>query len=140
MTKLLILSVLTAWGTLLISNPYLIAIIFAQVLILLTIVLGSVRRFIGFILFIVYVGGIIILIRYCVILIPWNKFHFDPILLILFYIFAPTFPFVQVFSGNSYTYGLLQRRRAVLLLSLLLYLVMYAVVVIIDYRKGMIKT
>ena len=138
MLNLLLLNFGVLWVALCVQNPYIIATLFSQVLILATIVLGSESKFIALMMFLVYAGGIMILIRYCLILIPINKFRFNPAILIPFLI-TITLP---IFRNNigTYSYGLLYSGRVILLLSLLLYLVMTAVVGIIDYSNGIIKT
>ena len=112
--------------------------LFGQVLILATFMVGSESKFIALIIFLVYAGGIMILISYCLILIPINKFSFYPAISIPFLISFG----LPIFHNNigAYSYGLLHRSRVILLLSLLLYLVMTAVVGIIDYSNGIIKT
>ena len=122
---------------LVVNNPYFIALLFGQSLILITFVLGWYRKFIGFVIFIVYIGGIIILIRYCVMLFPSNKFDrptYIPVLAgIAALIERNTLPV------SSYPYGLLYSSRAVLLVGLLLYLVMLSIVEIINYSGGLLK-
>jgi len=119
-----------------VNNPYLMAVLFGQVLILTTCFIGSYNKFIAFILFMVYLGGIIILIRYCVILIPTRKFTSVPITPFLFG--------VAVYGGfsipiGSIAYGLVYRVRAIFLIALLLYLVILSIVQIIDYSRGIMK-
>jgi len=126
------------WCALVINNPYLIAVLFGQVLIFISCTIGGLRSFIGFILFLVYVGGIIILIRYCVILLPSNKFTWAPLLTFVFGVLL----FI-LYEGSievrGYAYGLIYRARAILLVAMLLYLVILAIVDIINYSRGMIK-
>ena len=124
------------WGVLLLNNPYLMAGFFFQLLLLLTIIVRSYSKFIGCILFLVYVGGIMILTRYCVILIPINKFSKAPITLLIFIGFALR---VSQTPVGVYTYGLLYRASVVFLMVRLLYLVMLSIVEIIDYSRGIIK-
>ena len=138
MTKISILAIISRWGVLCIKNPYLLATLFGQVLILVSILLRAEAKFIGLMIFLVYVGGIIILMRYCLILIPLNKFRYNPILLLIFIISA-ALPFTSNYTNNSFSYGLLYRSRVVFLLGLLLYLVITAVVGIVDYSRGIMK-
>lgn len=139
MTKITVVRFLIASRTLSINNPYLIATIFIQLLLIVSFLIGMNRTFIGLILFLVYVGGIIILIRYCVILIPSNKFERISISLIPIVIaIVLSFP-IRTKRDSAFSYGLLYNGRLILILSLLLYLVMVAVVSIIDYARGIIK-
>ena len=71
MFKLLIL---LSWGVLLEGNPFILSCLFMQALLLVCLLFGSYRMFLGFILFLVYVGGLMVLLSYCVILIPKGKF------------------------------------------------------------------
>ena len=87
-------------------------------------------------MFIVYVGGIMILIRYCVILIPSNKFGKSQYLTVI--VGAGLMDGVAHILG-SIAYGLLYRAGAITLVALLLYLVMLAIVEIINYSRGIIK-
>lgn len=101
------------------------------ILILLTCVISGFRKFIGFVLFLVYVGGIMILISYCVMLTPNNKFKFT---LLPFAI-----PLGLSSPINSYAFGLMRRSNAILMISLLLFLVILSVIDIVGYSRGAIK-
>ena len=117
------------------DNPYLIGALFIQLLIILACVIGLVSKFLGFIFFLVYVGGLMILLRYCVILLPSKKRGITPYLTIVVGAFLMSSRDIE----RSFTYGLLYSARAIILLTFLLYLVMLSVVRIIDYSSGMIK-
>lgn len=140
MANIVTLRLIITWRTIIINNPYIIAILFLQFLILLSCLFASVRRFIALVLFLIYVGGIMILIRYCVILIPFRKFSGTQLevfslsmtasALLNLYLFLPI---------NSYPYSLLFTSSTLLLIVLLLYLVLLAVVDITDYASGSIK-
>jgi len=138
MLKSSILALISRWGVLFVNNPYILATLFGQVLLLVTILLRAETKFIGLMMFLVYVGGIIILIRYCLILVPLNKFQYNPIILLIIIISA-ALPFTSNHINNSFSYGLLYRSRVVFLLGLLLYLVITAVVGIVDYSRGIMK-
>lgn len=124
-----------------VNNPYLMAALFGQVLVLVSCLLGRYRKFIGFILFLVYVGGIIILIRYCVILMPSNKFVRTPIIIapVIGALGVSLTQGVTIRPAGSFAYGLLYRARAIFLVALLLYLVILAIVDIINYSRGIMK-
>ena len=77
-----------------------------------------------------------ILTRYCVILMPINKFAKAPITAMLFIGFALRVCLTPV---GVFTYGLLYRASVVFLMVGLLYLVMLSIVEIIDYSRGIIK-
>jgi len=137
MLKIYAITIMATWRRLVMNNPYLIAITFAQILLLVSYSLGVMRRFIGFIVFIVYVGGILVLIRYCVILLPTSKFEYAVVVYLPFIISTLLLCYPR--CTESYSFGLLYRARSILLVGMLLYLVMVAVVIIIDYSDGMIK-
>lgn len=95
--------------------------------------MSFVCQFLAFILFLVYVGGIIILVSYCVILTPLIKYSipFAVLLLLLGFYSYMEFP-------GIYVYGLLYNSRTIFFVSFLLFMVMCAVVSIVDYSSGMI--
>ena len=132
--------ILLIWVALLINNPYLIALLFGQVLVLVTIVLGRVCKLVGFIIFLVYIGGLMVLLRYCVMLLPTNKFitrERGLILIGLIVIFW--FCGLPLLNINGFSFGLLYSASVILLLSILLFIVMLSVVTIIDYSRGILK-
>ena len=136
MTNLLGLRMILSWWVLVINNPFMMSLLFCQILVLTSCLIGGLSPFMGLMVFLVYVGGILILIRYCVILIPSSKFagNLSPFLLL-----ATSYPFLCAGNPRAFTYGLLYRRRAVLLLGILLYFVLLAVVEIINYSRGTLK-
>lgn len=138
MTNLIVQSMMLSWGILSINNPLLMALLFIQLLVLTSCLIGSLSAFMGLMVFIVYVGGIIILISYCVILIPATKF---PVSYIPFFLIIILYGYTLFSAPNpiAYSYGLLYRRSAVLLLGLLLYFVLLSVVDIINYSRGILK-
>ena len=123
------------WGAVVVNNPYLMVLLFGHYLLILVCSLTCFRKFIGFVLFLVYVGGIIILISYCAMLMPSSKFKKMSLApLAAYLIYSNTFV-----GSSSYSYGMLFSRRAVVLLALLLYLVILSVVDIVNYSRGMMK-
>jgi len=135
-----ILALLLSWGVLVISNPFLIAIVFGHVLILLTYILASISKFLAFILFIVYVGGVIVLLSYCVILLPFTKYpSYTSLLILPLFIFLLTSIYGNQNLVSAFSYGLLYCVNVIHLASLLLFLVILAIVSIIDYSGGILK-
>jgi len=130
------LTIIVLWGIFLRHNPYIIAGWLFQVLLLLTIIVIIYRKFIGCILFLVYVGGIMILISYCVILLPINKFpKVQPYALLILSFSCSAW----ITPVGSYVYGLIYNARVIFLLALILFQVMLAIVSIIDYSRGILK-
>jgi len=141
MTNIEILSLIVAWRALLVNNAFLISTLLFLVLLLVTYQLVRARKFISIIIFIVYVGGIIILISYCVILIPDRKFSYANHGVVLFIVLLSVLAFNVSPTGlDSYSFGLINSCGAILLLGLLLYIVMLVVVDVIDYSRGIIIT
>ena len=127
------------WLSLLVTNPYLMGTLFAQALIIQVCLTRRVRKFVSFILFIVYIGGLFILFSYCIMLLPNMRWHTTSVIFfgvpILF-----IYPFPHLYPLPTINYGLLFRASAVFLIALLLYLAILAIVTIVDYSKGMLKT
>ena len=67
-----VISVLLLAGFLYIvlSSPFVVAMLFVVTLLLSSLVVGSADRFLGFIVFVVYVGGALVLFSYCFMLTP----------------------------------------------------------------------
>ena len=139
MFKILRLIILISWRAIVINNPMIIRLLFGQLLVLASCLVGCLCPFIGLMMFLVYIGGIMILISYCVILIPSYKIPGSQSLAWLM-VGRIGFIFTLDFAlSGTFSYGLLFSRSAVLLLGILLYLVILAVVNIIDYSSGIIK-
>ena len=52
------------------SSPFVLAVLFVVTLLLSRLVVGCADRFLGFIVFVVYVGGALVLFSYCFMLTP----------------------------------------------------------------------
>ena len=120
------------------GNPFLLSALFVQFLILVSIYLGRLRKFIGFVIFQLYLGGLMVLITYCVILFPTKKFTSHPFL----FLATPLLAFLRTAFyplRNQLPFRLLSRARAVLLMGMMLFLVLISVVAVVDYSIGMIK-
>ena len=135
----MVLALFFTWRALLVNNPYMMARLFGQVLILVTSLLRRYSKFIGVIMFLVYIGGIMILLRYCVMILPTNKFWRLSITIGVFLLTLLAYLLTIDYTPRVFAYGLLYRARAILLVALLLYLVILSVVSIIDYSCGIIK-
>jgi len=121
-----------------IINPYLMAVTLGLLLLLISCALCITRKFVGLILFLVYVGGIMILIRYCVMLLPSTKYLLKPT--VIFFPFTlVVFLSVHDKVTTSYSFGLQYSHRAIVLLSLLLFIVLLSLVEVVDYSSGMFK-
>ena len=101
--------------------------------------IGKLRKFIRIVLFLVYVGGIMILVRYCVMMVPTPKFSAPGIGILFRAGLLSMFLGWEEFDSGTFYFGLIYRARAVLLIAILLYLVILAIVEIVNYSKGIIK-
>ena len=134
------LTLFLTWCALLVNNPYIMACLFGQILIVVTWLLGRYSKFIGVVIFLVYIGGIMILLSYCVMLLPSNKFWtLKKVEIGLFVLLFAKFSDIPIVSPCVFAYGLIYRARAIFLVALLLYLVMLSVVSMINYSRGMMK-
>jgi len=127
------------WLVLIINNPLILSLLFVQALVMLSFYLGSITKFLGSILFLVYVGGIIVLLAYCVILLPSSKYSVSAVWPATPAVLFLSSPFLPHQSVTSFNCGLIYRSYAILLVALLLYLVILAIVNIIDYAGGILK-
>ena len=122
-----------AWGAVVAANPYTIGLLFFSSLLLFICVLYTYRKFIRFVLFLVYIGGLLVLISYCLILIPskmYSLFAISPLFLSLFLSSRTT---ISPYCFGVYQYCL------VFFLGLLLYYVLLRVVGIVSSCEGALK-
>ena len=117
-----------------INNPYIIGIVFALALVYTSIIMSICRKLVAGVIFLVYIGGLIILLRYCVMLLPNNKFKLPSLMYVLVLLSIN----VALDMQRTYSLGLLYSTRAILLVALLLFMVLLTVVEIIGYSSGMI--
>lgn len=89
-----------------------------------------------YIIFLIYVGGVMIMIGYFVMLMPSEKFGRLSGLTLMIVIVA------SLFHGGlrgTTPYVLIYRMSVVVMIGLLLFLVILSVVGIVDYSRGMVK-
>ena len=126
--RLLVLS----WGTLVCNNPYTIASLYFLTLTLVALIIGIQTKLLAFVIFLVYIGGVMVLLSYCVILLPQSKVKFPPLLLLTSVLFLP----LTLELHRSYGLGILYRSRAIFMVSLLLFYVLLSVIEIVNYSCG----
>jgi len=97
---------------------------------LITLYLGASCKFLSFVMFIVYAGGLMVLISYCVMLLPPTKMKLTFFPLLFFSV-----PFI---TCDAFIYGL-YRRSIMFLIGFVLFLILLCVVEIVDYSIGMMK-
>ena len=94
------------------------------------------RGFIGLVLFIVYVGGTIVLFTYCLILSPLQFFSAKK----KYYRVALVFSGALLYSGVSIRiYEFFFFRGILLIIGILLFIVMLRVVELIDFSRGSLR-
>ena len=83
--QVLMVSLLVVFGFLFlaVTSPFATALLFVITLLVVRSMVGTIDRFLGFIIFIVYLGGALVLFRYCFILTPLQntKVNFSSTLL-----------------------------------------------------------
>jgi len=82
-------------------------------------------------MFLVYIGGLMILVRYCVIMTPVGKWGYIFIL-----------PFLLALSRTSlenYSLGLIFSTNVFFLVGLLLFVVLLSAVDVVNYSAGILK-
>lgn len=60
-----------------VTSPFAIGCLFVITLLVVRVIVGVIDRFLGFIVFIVYLGGALVLFRYCFILTPLQNIKVD---------------------------------------------------------------
>jgi len=113
------------------KRPYSLAALFVQTLLFFSVVLMTYSKLLGIVLFIVYVGGLLVLLSYCVMLLPVGHFNYS-------YLVITGCLLIGMYERSCYCYGLILR-SFVLFLGFLLYLVMLCVVEVVDYSRGSLK-
>ena len=121
---------LAARMVMIIKDPFLIGFVFLQIIMLLIVLTMVYRKFLRFIIFMVYVGGLIVLLSYCLMLRPTPKLK----TYLLFPLIASYFSARR--PSNTYAMGI-SYGSTLILLGLLLLLVMVCVVEVVDYSSGM---
>jgi len=119
-----------------IGEPILLGGAFLCLLLNSSLWLGIVRGFMGLVLFIVYVGGTIVLFTYCLMLSPLQFFsrqkkYYSVVLLLL-----GSLVFRAGFMGIYEFFGFI---GVLLIIGILLFIVILSVVEIIDFSRGSLR-
>jgi len=123
------------------SNPFRIGVAFFFILILFSLVIAITNTLLGLILFIVYVGGMIVLFTYCFILIPLQEFYIYPCIANPV-IFTSFLAYLYIFSDtqrNNLVNELYLRGVVMIIIGLVLLLVMLSVVELVECSKGSLR-
>nr|AGS47805.1 NADH dehydrogenase subunit 6 [Zonosagitta nagae] len=133
-----IMLLLTAVGFFFLAfSPFALGLLFLQTLLLSSIIIGMANGFMGLILFIVYVGGTMVLFTYCFMLSPLQNFGSR----------SKLYPLAVLMVGISYTtlsyHGTLMEfywmSNILLLVGIILFVVMLSVVDMVDFSRGSMR-
>lgn len=133
-----VISVLLLAGFLymVLSSPFVVAMLFVVTLLLSRLVVGSADRFLGFIVFVVYVGGALVLFSYCFMLTPLQDRRTPlpvsclPVLFIR--VRAPLW-------GHGSLYEFYWVSSLLVRVGVLLFIVIVSVVSLIDFSQGSMR-
>lgn len=121
---------------LVLQNPYAVGGLFLCVLALTAGVVGSLERFLGLVVFVIYVGGAIVLFSYCFMLTPLQEGG-EPL---------PLFPLPLVIVLGlggppllTSLYDFYWVLALLLLVGVLLFIVMVRVVDVLDFGRGSLR-
>lgn len=121
---------------LVIVTPFSLGMLFLGLLLFSSLALGSLRGFIGLILFIVYIGGTMVLFTYCFILSPRQTFG----------AYSKLYPVAAIILGGSFpwlincsVYEFYWLSDNLLCIGILLFIVMLRVVELVDFSRGSIR-
>nr|AKS04387.1 NADH dehydrogenase subunit 6 [Parasagitta elegans] len=120
----------------LVSSPFAAALLFVMTLLLVSVMVGAMDSFLGLIIFIVYLGGALVLFSYCFMLTPLqnSKDSFPTLLLTITFVGANS-PLLS--QGAVYEFYWVS--SLLLSVGLLLFIVMLCVVALIDFSQGSMR-
>lgn len=119
-----------------VSTPFIVAVLFIVTLLMAGMVVGSVDGFLGFIVFVVYVGGALVLFSYCFMLTPLQATR-TPLPVSCLPLF-----FVRVrmpLWGHRCLYEFYWVSSLLVRVGVLLFVVMVCVVSLIDFSLGTMR-
>ena len=121
---------------LVIVTPFSLGMLFLALLLMSSIVLGVFNGFVGLILFIVYIGGTIVLFTYCFMLSPRQTFGS----------YSKLYPLAATGLGGSFVwttgpsvYEFYWVSDIVMCIGVLLFIVMLSVVELVDFSRGSMR-
>lgn len=119
-----------------VGEPLLLGGAFLGLLLNRSLVLGANRGFIGLVLFVVYVGGTMVLFTYCLILSPLqffsNKKKYYGVVLLFVSGVALTGSSIRIYEFFYF-------RGILIIIGILLFIVMLRVVEMIDFSRGSLR-
>nr|AKS04241.1 NADH dehydrogenase subunit 6 [Parasagitta elegans] len=127
---------LVGFSMLLISSPFIVALLFVVILFLGSLVAGTVDSFLGLVIFVVYVGGALVLFSYCFMLSPLQdsstSFTIWALPTLCLTIGGPT-------VDRSSLYEFYWVSSLLVSVGVLLFVVMVCVVALIDLSEGAMR-
>jgi len=118
------------------SQPYLLGFIFLLSLLFSSFYMGFMNSFVGLILFIIYVGGTIVLFTYCLMLSP----HIILVGLKKFYaLLFLTVPFFFTYRFSPCLFEFYWLRDILTCVGVLLFIVILRVVDLVDFSRGSLR-
>lgn len=119
-----------------VTSPFATALLFVVTLLIVSVMVAAIDRFLGFIIFIVYLGGALVLFRYCFILTPLqvSEGGFSTLLLTCLLLGANA-PLLS----HSTLYEFYWVSSLLVRVGLLLFIVMLCVVALIDFSQGSMR-
>lgn len=122
--------------TALFQRPYLIGLLFLTLLLITSVIVARLESFLGLVVFIIYVGGAIVLFSYCFMLTPLQEtmlkipLYYLPLLLILGITTHRPIGLIYEFYWIS---------SILFLIGIMLFVVIVRVVEIIDFGRGTMR-
>lgn len=118
------------------QRPYLIGLFFLITLLITSITVARLERFLGLVVFIIYVGGAIVLFSYCFILTPLQETSLKIPLFFLPILFLVR---IRTHLSIDLIYEFYWISSILFLISIMLFLVIVSVVETIDFGRGTIR-
>lgn len=120
----------------LLSSPFVIAVLFVATVLLSSLIVGSADSFLGFIVFVVYVGGALVLFGYCFILTPLQDTRSPlPVTYLPLFLISISTPL----CSHCSLYEFYWVSSLLLRVGVLLFVVIVCVVSLIDFSQGSMR-
>lgn len=118
-----------------IVTPFSLGILFLILLLISSIIMGVFNGFLGLILFIVYIGGTIVLFTYCFILSPQQTFGSFKLYPLAAVGLGGAFPWLAGCSAYEFYWV----SDTLICVGVLLFIVMISVVELVDFSRGSMR-
>nr|AKS04022.1 NADH dehydrogenase subunit 6 [Parasagitta setosa]AKS04076.1 NADH dehydrogenase subunit 6 [Parasagitta setosa]AKS04087.1 NADH dehydrogenase subunit 6 [Parasagitta setosa]AKS04098.1 NADH dehydrogenase subunit 6 [Parasagitta setosa] len=118
------------------QSPYLIGLLFLTILLITSMMVASLESFLGLVVFIIYVGGAMVLFSYCFMLTPLQ----ETLLKIPMYSLPLLFLVgMSTHLSMSLMYEFYWISSMLFMIGIMLFLVMVSVVEMIDFGRGTMR-